>query len=319
MMPIKRRGRGLGEPEPDYSLGFYPDPPSHDFCVWLIIAELMRRHHKAPAPLKVKFGLINGQLGTVDFGPLSPWQGRAYQCGLSREYHDQMMEHVLKPAIEMIGAVEEAAVHAPFNLSDLINYVEYDYHIGHLVDAGREGHDIPRWMVPQWARDEVREYLGGKTPVVITLREANAQPERNSRISEWLKFADYISGDYGVLFLRDTCRADDLLGPFQTWPIASRNVYVRAALYERALVNMFVGNGPSIWCIFSNSPYMIFKQLIPELPHWAHGQQSGWKDQDHMEINDQYPWALPTQRLTWTDDTFENMRDAFETFLKVKS
>ena len=52
---IKRRLPALG-PNPDYSRAFYPDPPSHDFCVWLIIAELMRRHHGCKEPLRVKLG-----------------------------------------------------------------------------------------------------------------------------------------------------------------------------------------------------------------------------------------------------------------------
>lgn len=55
----------------DYSSALYCDPPSHDFCVWLIIAELMRRYHDTPGPLKVRFALRNGMLGYLDFGPYS--------------------------------------------------------------------------------------------------------------------------------------------------------------------------------------------------------------------------------------------------------
>jgi hypothetical protein len=316
MMPIKRRSPALGD-TPDYSRALYPDPPSHDFCVWLIIAELMRRYHKAPGPLKVKLAMINGQLGCIDFGPFSLRTGQGYPCGVSREYSDTMLANVMRPAMEMIGAVEEPTVHAPFIYGDLARYVEYDYHIGHLVDAGRLGFEIPKWQVPQWAHDEVRKHLGDQRPVVVTLREAPAQPERNSRIKEWLRFAATIDGDYPVLFLRDTAKAEEPLPlPFPTWARASTNVYVRAALAQHAFVNMMVGNGPNVWCLFSAAPYLTFKQLVPELPDWAHGQPQGWKEQDHMDVGESLPWALPTQRFTWKDDTFENIQSEFEDFRK---
>ena len=98
--------------------------------------------------------------------------------------------------------------------------------------------------------------------------------------------------------------------------MASLNAYIRAALYERALVNMMVQTGPFTWCQFGAAPYLAFKQLVPALPDWAHGQPCGWREQDHMEVGDQYPWASPLQRLAWADDTFENIRGAFAGFLR---
>ena len=313
---IRPRQPSLGG-EPDYGRALYPDPPSHDFLVWLIIAELMRRHHGAASPLRVKFGLIRGQLGVFDFGLFSLRSTQAYKCGVSRRYSDQMMAHVLRPAIDMIGAVEDPALDmgAPVVEEQIAGWVEYDYHIGHLVDAGREGADIPRWSPPPWAHEEVERFLGGVRPVVITLREADRQPERNSRIQEWLRFAAEIERDHPVLILRDTAKAAEPLN-FRTWPLASLNAYIRAALYERALVNMMVQTGPFTWCQFGAAPYLAFKQLVPALPDWAHGQPCGWREQDHMEVGDQYPWASPLQRLAWADDTFENIRGAFAGFLR---
>ncbi len=321
--PIKRRfpaagENWLGRPKPDYSKAFYPDPPSHDFCTWLIMAELMRRHHGAEEPLRVKFGLISGQLGVVDFGPLSPWGEASYQCGVSREYHDEMLENVMRPAMAMIGAVEEPAIDIPWDVNELRGYVEYDYHAWQLVDAARAGFEIPKWEVPQWAHDEVKEFLGSQKPVIITLRETPAQPERNSRIDDWLKFADTIEGEHKVLFLRDTCNAEGQLAGFVTWPRASRNAYVRAALYQRALVNMMVGTGPMTWCSHSDAPYLFFKQLVPELPQWGQGSAAGWKEQEHMNVGNSFPWASPRQRFTWTDDTFENICAAFDEFVGAK-
>ncbi len=312
-IPIAIRKREPGLPGiPDYSRAFYCDPPSHDFCVWLVIAEMMRRYHEAPAPLRVKFGLVNGQLGAYEYGPVSPWTTEpASPCGLSREYSDQMMEHVLRPAIAMMGAIEEAEERAPFDQDKLRGWVEYDYHIRSLVNAGRQGYDPPKWQVPQWASDEVDEIIA-IPPVVITLREVRAQPERNSQIEEWLQFADSIKDQHYVVFVRDTCRAHEPLSGFDICPRASENAFVRAALYQRAFCNLMVQTGPFVWVQFSNAPYLAFKQFIPALPDWDHGNAKGWREQDHMEIGDQYPWATPQQLLTWTDDTFENISRAFE-------
>lgn len=316
-MPVERRQPLLGD-TPDYSCAIYPDPPSHDFCVWLIIAEMMRRYHNADGPLSVRFGLLKGQLGTIDFSHYGLRAGQAYQCGISREYYDTMLAHVMRPAMTMIGAVEETPpidLDKPRPLSDLGRYVEYDYHLSNVVDAARAGFEIPKWQIPQWAFDEVDQSLSGVKPVVITLREAPAQPERNSRINEWINFAHSIWREgHPVLFVRDTAQAHSRIGDFETYPRASKNAYVRAALYQRALVNLMVCNGPNVWCMFSDAPYILFKQLVPALPDWQHGQPEGWREQDHLEVGDQLPWALPTQRFAWCDDTFENISREFERF-----
>lgn len=305
--------------DPDYSRVIYPDPPSHDFVTWLVIAEMMRRYHDSPPPLTVRFLLQNGRLGAVDYGPFSIADGRCYQCGVDRAYSDQMIEGVLLPAIVMMGAYREIP---DLNIerckpADLAPYVEYDYHIGHLIDAARQGFEVPRFSTTAWAEKEVDEFLGGKRPVVITLRETGLQPERNSRLQEWVRFAASIEDEFPVLFVRDTCRADIELGHFRTWPRASHNAYVRAALYRRAFCNLTVCTGPVNWCNFTDAPVLIFKQLVPALPHWHGGQPEGWREQCHLEVGEQLPWASPLQRLTWTDDSFENIRAAFEGFLDV--
>lgn len=315
IIPIQRRQPLLGD-SPDYSSALYPDPPSHDFCVWLIIAEMMWRYHNADGPLSVRFGLIKDQLGTVDFSHYGLLAKQAYQCGLSREYYDTMLANVMRPAMSMIGAVEETPpldLDKPRPLAELAHYVEYDYHLSNVVDAARAGFEIPKWQVPQWAFDEVHSYLGGIRPIVITLREAPAQPERNSQIDQWLRFAGSIK--FPVLFVRDTAQADSKLGPFNTYPRASENAFIRAALYHCAPLNLMVCNGPNVWCMFSDAPYLIFKQLVPTLPNWAHGQPHGWMEQDHLQVGDQLPWANSKQRFTWCDDTFENIKREFDRFI----
>ena len=290
----------------NYSCALYPDPPSHDFCVWVIGAELVRRHYGFPAPLNVRLLLQNGQLGLADYGPISVLNEPA-PAYYTKEQSDHMIANVLVPAIDMIGAVKLPDLNAPVQFAEINGYVQYDHHIRHLVDAGRQGFAPPQWQPPPWAFEEVDDFLQRARPVVITLRELDRQPERNSNLNEWMRAAAVISKDHPVLFVRDTARANEHLPAFRTYPRASFNAYIRAALYQRAHMNLMVQTGPAVWCIFSNAPYVLFKQLIPALPDWLHGQPIGWKEFDHMEPGDQYPWAKPNQRLAWADDTFENI------------
>ncbi len=304
----------LGE-EPDWSRVIYPNPPSHDFCVFLVIAELMRREHGVKAPLQVSLLFHDGMLGTYDFGDRGILGGRCCSPGLPLFYSNQMVAHVLRPAIEMIGAVAGPDLHTVVNTKVIEHHCEYSYFSHSLVDAARAGYEIPRWRQPAaWAAREVDDFLQGEKPVVISLREAPLQPERNSRGRDWLAFAESIKRDHPVLFIRDTAMANFPLGEWRTWPQASTDVRLRHALYQRAFCNLMVGNGSMAWCMFSWAPYLFFKQLIPEIPEaqWDQGYSSGWKRNSHLDVGEQWPWASPNQRITWKDDTEDNICAEFD-------
>jgi hypothetical protein len=61
---------------------------------------------------------------------------------------------------------------------------------------------------------------------------------------------------------------------------------------------------------------LAFKQLVPELPNWEQGSAAGWLSQEHLCVGEQWPWATSMQRLTWVDDTFDNIKRAFEEFIE---
>src|SRR5215831_8047015 len=179
-------------PNPDFSKFIYPDPPSHDFCVALVMADLGRRWHKSPieklTPLKVKLALLRSQLGRLDFGPFSLSSTKHVLLPPRPGYFQEMYTGVIKPAIEMIGAVEEPSVELtdPNILDSIQDYVEYDYHIRTLIDAIREDPGVipPHFKPPKWAKEEVESFIQEakltRPLVVITLREMDYQPERNS-------------------------------------------------------------------------------------------------------------------------------------------
>ncbi|HXE55517.1 MAG TPA: hypothetical protein VN541_21010, partial [Tepidisphaeraceae bacterium] len=149
-------------------------------------------------------------------------------------------------------------------------------------------------------------------PIVITLREAPHWPARNSNLPEWLAFAR-ICG-HPVVFVRDTEKADEPLEGFRTFPQASRDVRVRLALYRRALVNMFVGNGPGELALISTDiPYIMFNIVVKE---WGNaGTPEFFEAFTGVKIGGQFPWATPNQRLVWAPDDLPVLRGAFTDFM----
>jgi hypothetical protein len=317
--PIRRLEPGFGG-EPDYSRAIYANPPSHDFCAWLVKAELMRRYHKVPGPLRVKLLFEYAMLGRIDRGAHSISSAKFDCCAYpdtpeGNRLSQIMVANVVNPAIDMMGAFRESDAVGFIQPAAVLNYVEYDYHIAELVDAGRAGMEIPRFRPPAWAVEKVESAFGNDRPVVITLRESLHQPERDSQKAEWFRFAREIRKDYRVVFLPDSFSLTSPIPGFESWTVAALNTYLRSALYHHAFCNLMVSNGPNVWCIFGEAPYLIFKQLVPALPDWDHGQPKGWREQDHMEVGDQYSWASPLQRLAWRDDTCDNILEAFGEFV----
>ncbi len=320
--PIKLKSPPLPG-TPNYSTALYYDPPSHDFLIWLVQAEMNRAATNSPGPLRVKLGLLDGRLGVYDWGPKSLLSYKAWECGRNRAYFTQMWQGVMLPAIEMLGATIEDPInldkHPRQELEELLEgWVEYDHHVHPLVDACRQGHKPPCFQPPSWAFSEVDHTFKDERLIVITLRETDWQPERNSNLDAWREFARdiVIKGEFTVVFVRDTAKATHYLKTnsvgWRIYPPASYNANIRAALAQRATLNMGASGGGMTWAVFSTTPYLIFKQLMPSLPNWEHGQAAGWRHQAHMEVEDQWPWASPLQRLTWTDDTYHDIHSAFE-------
>src|SRR5262249_27860415 len=157
--------------------------------------ELVKREHGIKTPLKVTFLMEDGQLGIRDWGNAGIASCQGGTPRVSMKYSNEMLAHVLRPAIEMIGGVNEPDLHVPITREGVSHLCEYPYFAYGLVDAGRLGFKIPTWQVPQWAKEEVSHFLKGERPVVITLRESTVSPERNSREVEWTKFAVQIRKD----------------------------------------------------------------------------------------------------------------------------
>ncbi len=130
--------------------------------------------------------------------------------------------------------------------------------------------------------------------VTMTLREADHWPERNSNVAEWLKAADRIAAmGFEVLLIRDRQEMD---------------IVTRAAIYQSAVVNMFVCNGPAFMAVACDAPVLMFKPTCEDLGglysarHWA---ESG------ISPGGQIPGAGPHQNIVWDDDRADVIVNAF--------
>lgn len=260
-------------------------PMCYDFIAWLIEAEMNRIRAGAPAPLKVAF-----------------WFGRAAQVGLENPSCREMFQNVIKPSLALIGAVETPdAVDGHYK--ELFVFRD-------ILNGARSGDVVPRFHAPDQMIEQTRKQFG--SPVVITLRESEHYPHRNSDLDVWVAFAEYLKRNgEKVVFVRDTAKAYEQIEGFRTFPAASTNLHWRAALYATAKMNLFVSNGPTTLCFFSDWPYMTFIKPEADGHPYAPSTPSFWRDQNGMEMGEQFPWARDDQRILWTAPTYETLVDAW--------
>lgn len=100
-----------------------------------------------------------------------------------------------------------------------------------------------------WAKNRIQPYA------TITIRESSYHPARNSNIKEWLQVASWLS-DQGIqpVFIPDTAATDALHYAVE----AAFDIDLRAALYEGALINLGVSNGPMYLLPYLEARYLIF-------------------------------------------------------------
>lgn len=258
-------------------------PASWDFLQWLVNCRLA-------------LGL--GEFG-VHFRPGPKGGFRDDTMARPLDQRRAILENVMRPALKLVGAheVEEGLL---TNMPYLTRYA---------VDFERGGGEVPYFDIPQEALDEVAHDLKGRKPLVITLREAAYYTERNSNLPAWMEFARTCGED--VIFVRDSSKADEYLEGLETCSRASRDLLYRAALMRHAKCNLMVANGPWVLALYSPTPWLNFGALRPSLTSWRPGSDKWWINQMGVPPGEQFPWATSEQRMIWTDDSLENIWDAY--------
>jgi hypothetical protein len=260
-------------------------PLGFDFLVWLVNVEMKRRRSGAPSPLKIGF-----------------WWGRdrdANRPPSSKDHRQMWLDNVYRPSLGLLGAIE--------NDRACVGHRSEIYTTKEIIHACRAGETVPRFECTSVKCDSKRPY------VTITLREATHWPHRNSDIATWHKFATdlKLQGEQ-VVFVRDTEKAHEPIAGFETAPYASHNIPHRCSLYANARANLFVSNGPATLCVFGKAPWLMFTQVEDEASHYRAATPSFLKDQQGLDVGEQYPWSASSQRLVWQEPTYRNLHEAWE-------
>jgi hypothetical protein len=144
-------------------------------------------------------------------------------------------------------------------LSELQNFRGVHWGLAALVQAKRY---VNAWLTPR---------ANGRKPVIITLRQYQVDPARNSDPAAWTAFASGLDPEeYFPVFVPDTDHAHEYAfseyKDFAVFEPAAWSVGLRMAIYELAYLNMFVNTGPnSLAVLSSRCRYIFFKVLVPNI------------------------------------------------------
>lgn len=180
------------------------------------------------------------------------------------------------------------------------------------------GHDCHCLAAPLQARRYVEQWLEGRGAgrrklVVITLRQSDYMPARNSDLSAWAGFAASLDPvRYVVAIVPDTDKALDFdIAPFagtHLFTEAAFDVRLRMALYERAWLNMGVNTGPFVLCYFGNTRFIQVKKIVEEVPQAS----SAVLTRLGFVPRRQPPFLGPDQRIAWdASDSLTDLKRVF--------
>ena len=153
--------------------------------------------------------------------------------------------------------------------------------------------------------------------VTITIRNSKFDPVRNSKIPEWVRFAEYLQGrGFEPIIIPDADQPFDNDGKLikftDTGIAAAYNQGIRLCLYQKAFVNFFVPNGPSYLAFFSSDVRYI------QMKAWLKGSCISPSDMESYDwvdpLTSRAYWANELQMLNGDDDTFDNIKKHFDEF-----
>jgi hypothetical protein len=145
--------------------------------------------------------------------------------------------------------------------------------------------------------------------VTITLRKADYEAIRDSRVEEWYEFSLLVrERGYEPIIIPDQ---DDALGSesinkfdWRVLNVAAMSVDLRLALYNQAAMN-YVTNGGAIGLfIYSKAPFMWYSVMVEGS---AVASPEFYRKQG-VEVGGKFPWLGENQEMVWEPDTLENLK-----------
>jgi len=311
------------------SLLFFYDletsPITFDFTSYLAAAEVERRLRGFSA-LNVVF-VLGSQGGVRQELP-------DYDAAVDRDARLWRFHHMLVPMLALLPSVRGYAVcgsraeaEALFP-GDSAHVYPSDYRVFlPRQPSKRVIHEHARRGVPIWpmlraterGRHLIREFLEreakGRRPVVITLRNYDYTPQRNSRNEDWVAFANSLDRSvYAPIFVHDSETAmrrppADFSGHV-VCEAATWNLELRMALYEAAWVNMALMHGPLELCWYNETArYLFFITVGSAGVTTAEAMQ-----ENGHRIGRDLDFAKPYQRIVWEGDRLDVLQREFAAF-----
>ncbi|RAI37638.1 hypothetical protein [Rhodoplanes roseus] len=182
-------------------------------------------------------------------------------------------------------------------------------------EARRAGTVWPLLAATAPGRRAAEEFLArtaqNRRPVVITLRNSGLSPARNSRVADWVAFADGLDPErYVPIFVPDGAAGaapSEALGAHVVCAAATLDVEMRMGLYERAWLNMGILSDPLTLAWYNErARYQVFVPLDADADTTARALE----DAGHR-IGGDLEFARPWQQLVWKVDDLVAIRSAF--------
>jgi hypothetical protein len=307
-------------------LQFYYDlaaaPITFDFAGYLAGAELERRRRGLSAIVVI---FVPGRHDGAR--PELP----AYEAVFDRNSRSWRLRHMLVPMLAFLPTIrgyvlcgnrEQAAAlmtgnAAALHPSDYRVFLPRQPSPSLVHDQARLG--TPIWPMLQatehgrrLADDFLRRHAGDRRAIVITLRDSDFAPERNSHLADWIAFADTLDRDrYAAVFVCDTDtamrRSPAELSRHVMCEAATWNLEIRMGLYEAAWLNMAVMHGPMELCWYNErARYVLFMPAGVE-----RGASGEMLAESGVRIGSDLAFAGPFQRLVWASDQLKTIQQEF--------
>lgn len=225
-----------------YDLG--ASPASYDVLSFLAEAERYRNANK--------YDCID-----VVFQPGPMYGFRDDELPTDASARDWMLNRICVPACRLLPTVRNVSVlkqRAPLEGDVFPTDWTPDNVASHYGTKFFKG-DKPGFRASEMARKLVDKRFGEQPVITITMREAEHWPDRNSNQAEWKRVENWLKA-YGfrVVVVPDAATG----GEHSEFAL---DLDMRMALYERAVVNLGVSNGPMALCYLTDAPYIVFKVL----------------------------------------------------------
>jgi hypothetical protein len=187
-----------------------------------------------------------------------------------------------------------------------------------LYAAKEHGSEVAVLRAPEAARRAANQWLsthaGERRAIVITLRNYDYMPARNSNLAAWVEFAKGLDRRiYVPIIVPDVDQTlaglPAEVGEFSVCAEATWNLGLRLALYEGAYLNLGVNGGPMGLCQLSRfTRYVTFKIVMPGVPQTS----EAFLRSLGFTVGESFPFASPYQKLLWHEsDDLEVIRREF--------